>query len=131
MQIKIYKDLKKFTLTSTLTKADFDLAKKYRPAALKKQNAEGDDIFAISYVEGKPCISANGITFGATSNEGGFVMVSGDLPETVEASKYGEYVADLVGAALPFVNELETSVPMVVSNIRVERAALLNGIVEA
>ena len=41
MQIKIFNDLKQYTLTSTLTKADIDLVKKYRPSALKKQDAEG------------------------------------------------------------------------------------------
>lgn len=131
MQIKIFKDLKKFTLTSTLTKEDIGLVKKYRPSALKKQDAEGNDIFAVSYVEGRPCISANGVTFGAASANGGYAMVSGDLPENIDAGKYGEYIADLVGAALPFVNELEATIPEVVNTIKAERAALLGGIVEA
>lgn len=131
MQIKLFKDLKKFTLTSSLTKKDIELVKKYRPSALKKQDADGNDIFAISYCEGRPCVSANGVTFGSASNDGGYAMITGDLPESLPANTtYGDYVADKVGAALAFVNEMEASIPGVVNAIQTERAALLNGIVE-
>ena len=133
MQIKLFKDLKKYTLTSTLTKKDLDLVKKYRPGALKKQDAEGNDVFAVSYCEGHPCVSANGITFGSVATESGCAMITGDLPETLPAgtATYGDYVADKVGAALAFVNEFEASIPGVVNAIQTERAALLEGIVEA
>ena len=46
MQIKIFKNLKQYTLTSSIKKDDLDLVKKYRPAALKKKDADGNDIFA-------------------------------------------------------------------------------------
>jgi hypothetical protein len=132
MQIKLFKDLKKYTLTSTLTKKDLDLVKKYKPGALKKQDAEGNDVFAMSYCEGHPCVSANGITFGSVATEGGFAMITGDLPETLPAgTTYGDYVADKVGAALAYVNEFEAAIPAVVNAIQTERAALLDGIVEA
>lgn len=132
MQIKIYRDLRKYTLTSTLTKEDIETVKKYRPGALKKKDADGNDIFAVSYVEGKPCVSANGITFGAKSTEGGFAMIEGDLPATLPAGQtYGDYVADKVGAALSGINEFETSLPLVVAEINNERADLIGGIVEA
>ena len=132
MQIKLFRDLKKFTLTSSLTKKDIEIVKKYRPAALKKQDADGNDIFAMSYCEGRPCVSANGITFGSVSTEGGYAMITGDLPETLPANTtYGDYVADKVGAALVYVNELEESIPGVVNAIQTERAALNDGSVEA
>ena len=132
MQIKIFKDLRKYTLTSTLTKADIELVKKYRPAALKKQDADGNDLFAMSYVEGKPSVFANGITFGAATANGGYAMITGDLPETVPAgTTYGDLIADKVGAALQYVNVLEEEIPAVVASIQSERAALLGGIVEA
>lgn len=131
MQIKIFKDLKKYTLTSTLTKADIDLVRKYRPTALKKQDADGNDIFAMSYVEEHPCVSANGITFGSQSANGGYAMITGDLPEAPSDGKtYGDYVADRVGAALVHINALETDIPAIVMSIKAERAALLSGIVE-
>lgn len=132
MQIKIFKDLRKYTLTSTLTKTDIELVKKYRPAALKKQDTDGNDLFAMSYVEGKPSVFANGITFGAATANGGYAMITGDLPDTVPAgTTYGDLIADKVGAALQYVNVLEEEIPAVVANIQSERAALLGGIVEA
>lgn len=131
MTIKIFKDLKQFTLTSRIKKDDLDLVKKYRPASLKKKDADGNDIFAVSYVEGKPCVSANGITFGSVSAEGGYAMITGALPESLPAgTTAGDYVADKVGSALAFINEFEQSIPEVVNAIKTERATLISGIVE-
>lgn len=131
MQIKIFKDLHKFTLTSTIKKADIELVKRYRPAALKKQDDDGNDIFAMSYVEGKPSVFANGITFGSSSANGGFAMITGDLPATLpDDTTYGDYVADKVGAALSYINVLEVEIPVVADAIKVERADLLRYIVE-
>ena len=131
MIIRIFRDLKQYTLTSSITKDDIDIIKKYRPAALKKKDADGNDIFAVSYVEDRPCISPSGMTFGSVSAEGGYVMIVGSLPETLpEHMSAGDYVADKVGSALSFVSEFETSVPDVANSIRHERAELINGIVE-
>ena len=131
MRIQIHRDVKKYTLTSSLTKNDLDLVKKYRPAALKRQDEDGNDIFAMSFCEDRPCVAANGITFGSVSAEGGYAMIVGDLPEKLrEGETYGEFIADKVGAALPFINEFELSIPGVATEIRAERAALIDGIVE-
>lgn len=132
MQIKIFKNLKKYTLTSSVKKSDIELVKKYRPGALKKQDADGNDIFAMSYVDGKPCVSANGVTFGAADVESGCVMIIGDLPDTLPAdTTNADYIADKVGAAIAFINELEAEIPDVVANITSERAALIGSITEA
>lgn len=132
MQIKIYKDLTKYTLTSTLTKEDIALVKKYRPDALKKKDADGNDIFSVSYVEGKPSVCAHGVTFGAKTSDGGFAMITGDLPATLPSGTTpGDYIADQVGSALPFINEFEANLPAVVEAIKSERADLIGSIVEA
>lgn len=132
MQIKIFKDLHKYTLTSTITKAQIDLVKKYRPDALKKKDNDGNDLFAMSYVEGKPSVFANGITFGSASADGGFAMITGDLPTTLpEGTTYGDFVADKVGAALSYVNVMEIEIPAVAAEISSERFELINGMVEA
>lgn len=129
MTIKIFRDLKQYTLVSSIKKEDIDLVKKYRPAALKKKDADGNDIFAVSYVEGRPCVAANGITFGSTSVEGGFAMIAGSLPETLPANTTeGDYVADKVGGAITLINEFEKSIPEVVTAIKNERAQLIGGI---
>ncbi len=131
MQIKIFKDLKQYTLTSGMTAAQIATVKKYRPEALKKKDADGNDIFAVSYVEGKSNVSANGVTFGAKSSDGGKAMIVGTLPASLEENKYGEYIADQVGAALTYINDLEDTIPAVAAEIEAERATLIGSIVEA
>lgn len=130
MKIKIFNDTKQYTLTSTLTVEDIQLVQKYRPAALKKKDADGNDIFGMSYVEGRPCVCAHGITFGAASHEGGYAMIVAALPETTPGVDVKERIADIVGSALTYINELEASVPGVVAAIRSERAAIINSVTE-
>lgn len=131
MQIKIFKNLKQYTLTSSLKKDDIELVKKYRPGALKKKDADGNDIFAMSYVEGKPCVAANGITFGAADVDGGYAMIIGSLPEALPANTTaGDYIADKVGSALEFVNEFEALIPEIAEEIRAERNELIASIAE-
>ena len=132
MQIKIFKNLKQYTLTSSIKKDDIELAKKYRPGALKKKDTEGNDIFAISYVEGKSCVAPNGITFGAADVDTGCAMIIGTIPEALPANTTaGDYIADKVGSVLEFVNEFEATIPGVVNAIKTERAALIDSITEA
>lgn len=131
MQIKIFKNLKQYTLISSLKKTDIELVKKYRPGALKVKDADGNDIFAMSYVEGKPCVAANGITFGAADVDSGCAMIIGSLPETLPANTTaGDYIADKVGCALEFVKSLEASIPAVANTIKTERTELIGSITE-
>jgi hypothetical protein len=132
MTIKIFKDLKHFTLTSILTKENVDLVKKYRPAALKIKDADGNDIFGVSYVEGKHCASANGITFGSESSDSGALMVIGDIPAVLPdgCKTPTDYVADIVGAALEHITALEETIPEVAAEIKAKRAEVIEGIVE-
>lgn len=132
MQIKIFKNLKQYTLTSTLKVADIELVKKHRPGALKKKDAEGNDIFAVSYVENKPCVAANGVAFGAKDVDTGCAMIIGTLPETLpNGTTNGDYIADKVGSALAYINEFEASIPAVAEEIRAQRSALIGSITEA
>lgn len=130
MQIKIYKDPKTFTLVSSIKKADLDLLKKYGPDALKIKDEDGNDLFGISYVEGKHNVSKNGVTFGAVSENGG-LMVVGTLPTLPQGQTASDYVADFVGAALANINKLEESVPAAVASIKEAREQLIGSITEA
>lgn len=132
MKITLHNDVAKYVLTSTLKKADIELVKKYRPGALKIKDSDGNEIFGMSYVAGKSCISKNGVTFGGV-NADGFAIVTGDIPEKFPEGtpNAGEYVADLVGAAITYVNTLEADLPAVVTAIKNERAALIGGITNA
>ena len=129
MKIKVFEDLKQYTLISTLTLEDIQTLKKYQPDALKIKNADGDDVFGISYVEGKHSVSAIGITFGAASVKGNFAMVVGTIPAGTE--KVEEYIADQVGAALVHINTLEESIPEALKTIKAARAELISGIEKA
>ena len=131
MKITLHRDVEKYVLTSTLRKEDIETVKKYRPDALKIKDSEGNDVFGMSYVAGKPCVSKNGITFGST-NADGFVIVVGDIPANLPAgTSAGEYVADVVGAALTNINALEESIPAVVAEVKAERDELIGSITEA
>ena len=131
MNITLHRDVEKFVLTSTLKTEDIELVKKYRPDALKIKNSDGDEVFGLAYVEGKPSVAQFGITFGAT-NADGFAIVTGDIPATeLKNGKGGDYVADVVGAALPHINAMEAQLPEVVASIKSERAALIGSIKNA
>ena len=132
MKITIHRDVAKYVLTSTIKKENLELVKKYRPDALKIKDSDGNDIFGMSYVAGKSCISKNGVTFGGVNTDG-YAIVTGDIPEKLPEGtpNAGEYVADVVGAALAHVNELESSLPAVVTAIKEQRATLINGITNA
>lgn len=131
MQIKLFKDLNEYLIVSALKQEEIELVKKYRPSALKKQDADGNDIFAVSFNSGHPCVSANGVTFGSASVDGGYAMVHGVLPANLpEGTTYGEFIADKVGPALAGLKEFEESVPAVVAEITAERSAIIGSIVE-
>lgn len=128
MTITLNMDAKKYILASSLKKEDIELVKKYRPSALKIQDKDGNDVFAMSYCEGRPYIGKNGITFGSASHEGEYALVVGDLPA---GEKVEEQIADMVGAALTHINALEKSIPDAVDAIKTERAALIGSIKKA
>lgn len=117
-----------YVLTSTLKAADIQLVKKHQPDALKIKDKDGNDIFALGYNQGSPCISKCGVTFGGTSRDGGeFATITGTLPAGTTNAK--EYVADLVGSALQNINKLEATLPEVIETIKRERRELLDAVV--
>ncbi len=122
-----------YALTSSLKVKEIELCKKYNPDALKIKDADGNDKFGISYNEGKPNVSANGVTFGGTSrDENGYATITGTIPstaKTAEAAK--EYVAETFGAVVANLKALEESVPKAAEKIATDRKALVDGIVVA
>jgi len=128
MQIKIFKDLREYTLTSTIKAEDIIFAKKYCPKALKIQDDEGNDIFAMSYNENHNSVSAVGVTFGGKTADDGYAIVCGKLPGDVKLEDAGEYVADMVGAALENINTIEKTLPAVLTDVKAQRKALIDGI---
>lgn len=131
MKIKLYRNLAQYTLTSSVKTADINLLKKYNPDALTIKDAEGNVKFAIGYNEGKSSVAPFGVTFGATDVTTGAAMVKGELPASADtAEKCGEYVADIVGKALAYVNILEETIPAAVADVTTARSALIGSITE-
>lgn len=128
MKIVVFKNLRQYTLTSALKKEDVELVKKYRPDALKKKDAEGNDVFAISYVAGKSCLSTNGITFGAVEDETNCLMLIGTLPESVSLENSNEYIADVTGSAIASLLEIEAAIPAQIAEIKAERTNIISKI---
>lgn len=128
MQIKVFKDLREYTLTSELTAEDILFAKKHCPKALKIQDSEGNDKFSVSYNEGHSSIADFGITFGAKTADDGKAMIVGLIPDGTKLDDAGEYVADKIGAALPYITELEKSIPTAIAEVKAQRKALIDGI---
>ena len=128
MKIQVFKDLREFTLTSDLTAEDILFAKKHCPKALKIQDSEGNDKFSVSYNEGHNSIADFGITFGSKTADEGKAMISGKLGHNIELKDAGEYVADMIGAALPYITELEKTIPAAIAEVKAQRKSLIDGI---
>lgn len=122
-----------YALTSDLTVKDIELLKKYNPDALKIKDEEGNDKFAVSFVEGKPNITPFSVQFGGkTRDDAGKATITGVIPSdvrTAEAAK--EFVAEMFGGVVAYLRQLEASVPTAAAAVSNERQALLASIVVA
>lgn len=128
MKVTLYKNVKKFTLASSLKVDDLQLIEKTRPGALTITDDDGNSLFMISYREGTNYIGQNGITFGV-KDENGCAVVSADLPEIKD--KLAESVVDLISVATEYLKTFEEALPGIVGSIREQRKALIDGITEA
>lgn len=128
MKITVFQDVNKYALTSTLTTEQIKLVEKYRPDALTIKDSDGNPVFVMNYKEGKPSVSKFGITFGSCSHEGKLAQVVGDLPVIPEGQTQGEFIADLVGAAMDHINALEAAIPAVAAEITAARTELIKSV---
>lgn len=119
-----------YSLTSEISVADIELLSKYNPDALRIKDKDGNEKFAISYVEGKPCTSDFGITFGGrTRDEAGKATVTDIIPSSIkDAAAAKNFVAEKFGSTVAYLKQLETSVPREAKKIADERKALVESI---
>lgn len=116
-----------FVITSGITLDEYNLLTKWRPDALKVKNEDGDDVFAISYADGRPCVAPFGVTFGGTThNEDKFLTVTGMLPTDVKDPR--DYLADLLAPIVENLTTLENSVPGVAAEVKASHDALVASI---
>ena len=126
MKVTIVGDAVVFT--STLKLEDIKKVGKYRPEALTVKGGENgkDDLFTLVVSERCAGINEFSASFSKATKDGGFatytelVSCKGDDPK--------EYVADKYGAALRYMNMLESSLPGVIEQIDEEKAKIMEGI---
>lgn len=115
-----------YVATTSIAAEDIKLVKKYKPEALKVTDEEGNELFAMGYVEGKSGVGKNYITFGGTSRTSeGKATLTGLIPAEKDPK---EYVAELFGAVIPYVNKMEEAIPAVVREVKENRQKLLDSI---
>ena len=128
MKTRVFKDVKQYAITSTLKKEDIELLKKYNPSALRETDENGNDVFAISYCENRPCIGVKSVTFGGVNGEG-YLTITGPIPEE-KMAKAGEYIADLIGGVVPKIEQFERTVPEAAAAVKATRETIIGNIEE-
>jgi len=129
MTAKVLRDLKKYLIVSSVKTADIEALAKYRPSALKEQDEEGNDKFGVAYNPGHSSIAPFGVTFGASTAEGGYALIVGDLPDEEPKGGYAGWLADKVGGALEHINAFEGSIPAAAAEVAEARNGLIASIV--
>lgn len=109
---------------------DIELVKKYRPDALcVKGGADGEEILFVCTTAANGCgdIDNECVVFGgATLDDGKKATVTKllcDVPGS--AGELKELLADKIGAAVTYMNQLEAVLPTVIEEVKAERAAVM------
>ena len=112
-------------VTTTITKANLELAQKHRSSALEIRDPETKEVtFKIGI--GLSSLSDHGITF-SSANEAGEATATISLPAELHAASTEEkkgYVFDRAGHALAQLQVLEESFPNAISGINAQRDAI-------
>ena len=111
-------------LTSSIKYADIEVAKKYRPGALKLTDKDGKELFAID-VGYKPQANEFGVVFnGKTHDEAGYATHT-MLFDTCDDGDLKGKIADIYGEALIGLGKIEAEFGARVEEINKEREAVL------
>ena len=111
-----------YVITSTVSMADMEKVKKYRPSALAITDPETKEtLFKVGIGDSR--ISNYGICFGGVSNdEAKLATATLPIPHDVEDAK--AYVLDNAGLALANLNKIEAGVTVALEEIRTEHSAI-------
>jgi len=123
MKIAIIADA--YALTSSIKAKEIELLKKYNPSALKVCDEEGNEKFSVGYVAGKPSVVGFGITFGG-KNADDEVTVTEIIPSGTADAK--EFIADRFGAIIPYLKQLEETVPAEAKKVADNKKAIIDSI---
>ena len=111
-----------YVITSTVSMADLETVKKYRPSALSIVDPETKETqFKVGV--GSNSVTDYGISFGGVSNdEQKLAVATLPIPADVEDAK--AYVLDKAGMALVKLEKIETEVAEVLEEINAERDSI-------
>ena len=111
-----------FVITSTVSMADMETVKKYRPSALAITDPETKETtFKVGI--GSNSVSDYGVSFGGVSNgDEKLATATLSIPSDVEDAK--EYVLDKAGLAIASLNKVEAGIAEALTEIRAERDAI-------
>jgi len=111
-----------YIITSTVSMADMEAVKKYRPAALAITDSDTKEtIFKVGI--GSSSISDYGISFGGVSNDDEKLATATlSIPPDIKGAK--EYVLDRAGTAIANLNKVEAGIAQALVEIRAERDAI-------
>lgn len=113
MKIKITGNV--FVISTEIKTKDIDILKKYNPKALKIEDAEGNDVFAISVSRNFGQLEKNYIVFsGQTLEEDPKAILTGVIPEhfSRDINSAKEYVGNLIYGIIDHVETLEKTIPI-------------------
>lgn len=120
-------------ITSSMSMGNLETIKKYRPKALKLMGGENnkEELFCIDVVSGgNGSISAFGACFGsATHDAEKKACITVDLGNVTGDIK--DYVADKYGQAVIYLNQLEATLPAVLTEITEQKAGIIANITVA
>ena len=115
-----------YVITSTVSLADLEVVKKYRPSALEITDLETKEtLFKVGI--GSNSVSDYGVSFGGVSNdEAKLATATLSIPADTEDAK--EYVLDKAGLAIANLNKIESEIAEALEGIRIERDIITENI---
>jgi len=115
-----------FVITSTVSMADLETVKKYRPSALAITDPETKEtLFRVD--TGASNMNDYGISFGGVSNDEK-KLATATLQITSDVEDAKEYVLDKAGLVLVNLEKVEGEIAEVLDEIRTERNSIAESI---
>jgi len=111
-----------YVITSSVSMADLETVKKYRPTALTIADPKTKEtLFRVGV--GTSSMSDYGISFGGVSNDAEKLATATlQIPSDVEDAR--EYVLDKAGLALVNLEKIEAGIAEILDEVRVERDSI-------
>lgn len=119
-------------ITSSATPEQLKTMKKYRPAALKLYEGEGNakkEVFMVDIAKGDGCIGHLGAIFSERTNKDGKATITIPVPQDVTDVK--EWAADTLGVAILHLRKLEKQFAPMLNDVKAEKEAVAAAITVA